>query len=521
MAEKFRELDSSLILTAAPQCPTDDTHFHLKELIQKADLDFLYIQVSHSALNFVIVFANCCQFYNNIWCDAISSILPGDKFNYNNWVNILKSSDKNKDTKIFIGLPASPSAAGSGYLLPKDLKDLVCEWKNAPHFGGISLWDLTRGSMSLIDGKSYQQHAHDALKYGCDPVPTTTSTTTTISSTTTTTSSTTSTEAVTTTTTEESTTSTAESTTTTPGSSTVESTTSTEESTTSTEESTTSTEESSSVTTESSTSEVVTTTEATSTFSTWSGWNTTTTTSSSSTSSQGTTDGSATLPTTTIDGSVTVPTTTGTVSYTTSTAYTTVTRTVTKCPVYVDCPEGGYVTTETIPIYTTVCPVTETDGGDSPHPTSTGGVDKPSDGPDGPGCSDCPDEEPTAPVDEPTAPTHVPTDGPEGPGCSDCPHDEPAVPTGGVPGEDEDSSSTKVTETHYTTLTVSKPEGEETATWTTKGPSVTGVIPTGGLTTTPDGSAPTSTLPVEAGASGVFVGLSTLAAALAVQFLVL
>jgi chitinase len=44
---------------------------------------------------------------------------------------------------------------------------------------------------------------------------------------------------------------------------------------------------------------------------------------------------------------------------TTSTVYTTKVHTVTKCPAWVDCPAGGYVTTETIPLYTTVCPVTK------------------------------------------------------------------------------------------------------------------------------------------------------------------
>lgn len=50
MANKFRALDPSLILTAAPQCPTDNTNFYLKELIQKAPLDILFIQVSNNVI---------------------------------------------------------------------------------------------------------------------------------------------------------------------------------------------------------------------------------------------------------------------------------------------------------------------------------------------------------------------------------------------------------------------------------------------------------------------------------------
>jgi chitinase len=47
---------------------------------------------------------------------------------------------------------------------------------------------------------------------------------------------------------------------------------------------------------------------------------------------------------------------------TTSTVYTTTTRTVTSCaPTVTNCPGGGYVTTEVIALYTTVCPVTATE----------------------------------------------------------------------------------------------------------------------------------------------------------------
>lgn len=50
MANKFRALDPSLILTAAPQCPTDVSNFYLKDLITKAPLDILFIQVSNNVI---------------------------------------------------------------------------------------------------------------------------------------------------------------------------------------------------------------------------------------------------------------------------------------------------------------------------------------------------------------------------------------------------------------------------------------------------------------------------------------
>lgn len=50
-------------------------------------------------------------------------------------------------------------------------------------------------------------------------------------------------------------------------------------------------------------------------------------------------------------------------SLTTSTVYATNVYTVTKCPPSViNCPANGYVTTKTVALYTTVCPVTESNG---------------------------------------------------------------------------------------------------------------------------------------------------------------
>ncbi|OTA70256.1 hypothetical protein K449DRAFT_7007 [Hypoxylon sp. EC38] len=86
-----------------------------------------------------------------------------------------------------------------------------------------------------------------------------------------------------------------------------------------------------------------------------------------------TTDSSGSYPTLgqTTTSSYAVPSSSSEASqYTTSTIYTTSVHTITSCaPTVTNCPAGGYVTTETISIGTTVCPVTE--GGSSPKPTTT------------------------------------------------------------------------------------------------------------------------------------------------------
>ncbi|KAH7303995.1 glycoside hydrolase superfamily [Stachybotrys elegans] len=169
MADTFRSLSPSIILTAAPQCPTSDAYFHLKKFISQASLDALFV-----------------QFYNNPVCDAVAGNMAGESFNYDQWASILASSAKSKNAKLFIGLPASTEAAGSGYITPQAMKDLVCKWKGGKNFGGISLWDLTRGAGNVVNGKTYNQHVLDALAGGC-PATTTTTTMSTATRTSTTT----------------------------------------------------------------------------------------------------------------------------------------------------------------------------------------------------------------------------------------------------------------------------------------------------------------------------------------------
>jgi len=93
---------------------------------------------------------------------------------------------------------------------------------------------------------------------------------------------------------------------------------------------------------------------------------TTTTTSSSSSSSSSA--AASTSSTSSASGVVTstsssaAASSTSSVAYTTSTVYTTSIYTVTSCAATVtNCPAKGHVTTEIISLYTTICPVTETE----------------------------------------------------------------------------------------------------------------------------------------------------------------
>ncbi|POR36249.1 Uncharacterized protein TPAR_03546 [Tolypocladium paradoxum] len=323
MINRLRSLDRSLLITGAPQCPTNPAYFDMKEMIQTAAFDALFI-----------------QFYNNPSCDVIpqNDNWP-DKFSYGDWVDIVAKSDKSKSAKLFIGLLGSLSAAGetparSGYVGPEKVKELVCQYKSTTNFGGISLWDLNRAAENIVGGKSFYQHVLDALQYGCNPVPTTTSTSKTSTKT--------------------------------PSASPTKPTSSSTPS----KPTTTSTSNTSSTSkATSSSSAKATTTSSTKQITTSSvPVNSTTSTSGGVKSSEPITTSSIVSSTgvwsnSTMTSSTSVP-------MTTSTAYTTTVHTVTECPPYViNCPKTGYVTTETIPLYTTVCPVTQT--APLPMPTAT------------------------------------------------------------------------------------------------------------------------------------------------------
>ncbi|XP_044721453.1 glycosyl hydrolases family 18 domain-containing protein [Hirsutella rhossiliensis] len=155
MINKFRALDKNMLITGAPQCPTDPAHFQMQGMVQKAAFDALFI-----------------QFYNNAGCNAASK----SGFNLDDWVKVVSESDKSQNAKLFVGLPGS-TKAGDGYIGPKEVKDLVCKYKDTKNWGGISLWDLNRAAANVIEGKGFLQHVQDALKYGCNPEPTSTSTT--------------------------------------------------------------------------------------------------------------------------------------------------------------------------------------------------------------------------------------------------------------------------------------------------------------------------------------------------------
>ncbi|CAL9768876.1 unnamed protein product [Musa acuminata subsp. burmannicoides] len=106
--------ERKVYLSAAPQCPIPD--YYLQTAIDTGLFDYLWV-----------------QFYNN-YCQYSPSNAATFEQIWNQWVS------KNV-SKVFLGLPASPQAAGNGFVEPYELiKNVIPFVKRSEKYGGIMLW---------------------------------------------------------------------------------------------------------------------------------------------------------------------------------------------------------------------------------------------------------------------------------------------------------------------------------------------------------------------------------------------
>lgn len=119
-------------ISAAPQCVIPDQY--VNTAITQAGVDFVFV-----------------QFYNN-YCgmQAWQTGNADPQFNYAAWDTLIKSS-KNPSAKIYLGVPASESAAGSGYTSPATVIEAANYLQeNYDTFGGVMAWDASQ-SENFID----------------------------------------------------------------------------------------------------------------------------------------------------------------------------------------------------------------------------------------------------------------------------------------------------------------------------------------------------------------------------------
>lgn len=117
-------------LTAAPQCPYPDA----------ADSSMLDSTVYFDAI--------WVQFYNN-YCGLQSYVLGSssqNNFNFDIWDNWAHTTSLNKEVKVFLGVPGSSTAAGTGYEPISKLKHIINYTQSFKSLGGVMIWDASQAN---------------------------------------------------------------------------------------------------------------------------------------------------------------------------------------------------------------------------------------------------------------------------------------------------------------------------------------------------------------------------------------
>ncbi|OJA13755.1 hypothetical protein AZE42_01538 [Rhizopogon vesiculosus] len=145
-------------ITAAPQCPYPDA----------------YIGTTLDAVGFDAVYV---QFYNN-YC-GLTNYDNTNAWDFSTWDNWAKTVSPNPNVKVYIGAPASSSAAGSGYVTPSTITTIIQQtMAQYSSFGGVMLWDASQAYAN----SRYDISIKDALTGGTAPTTTTTTSSSTTSS---------------------------------------------------------------------------------------------------------------------------------------------------------------------------------------------------------------------------------------------------------------------------------------------------------------------------------------------------
>ncbi|KAK7467427.1 Chitinase 2 [Stygiomarasmius scandens] len=111
-------------VTAAPQCPFPDGN--LGDVLNAVGFDAVYV-----------------QFYNN-FC-GLNNFNNPDAFNFATWDDWAKNTSPNPDVKIYLGAPASSTAAGSGFVDADTITSIIQQTQaNFSSFGGAMLWDASQ-----------------------------------------------------------------------------------------------------------------------------------------------------------------------------------------------------------------------------------------------------------------------------------------------------------------------------------------------------------------------------------------
>ncbi|WCJ44242.1 Acidic endochitinase [Euphorbia peplus] len=107
---------NKVYLSAAPQCPFPDAS--VGKALQTGLFDYVWV-----------------QFYNNPPCQYSVGSITNLEDAWKQWISDIPAN------KIFLGLPAAPEAAGSGFIPVNDLTGTVLPAiKGSAKYGGVMLW---------------------------------------------------------------------------------------------------------------------------------------------------------------------------------------------------------------------------------------------------------------------------------------------------------------------------------------------------------------------------------------------
>ncbi|KAG7099508.1 hypothetical protein E1B28_001354 [Marasmius oreades] len=109
-------------------------------------------------LNTAVFDAIYVQFYNNP-C-GLTHFTEPNGWDFGIWDQWARTVSPNKNVKVYIGAPASPTAAGSGYVDPGTISSIAIQMrKSFPSFGGVMLWDASQA----VNNNNYHTAIKNAL----------------------------------------------------------------------------------------------------------------------------------------------------------------------------------------------------------------------------------------------------------------------------------------------------------------------------------------------------------------------
>ncbi|KAK9494093.1 hypothetical protein V1508DRAFT_413647 [Lipomyces doorenjongii] len=138
--------DKDMYISCAPQCPIPDSF--LNDAMVNSYFDFYFV-----------------QFFNNYCGIDQWSGTESTNFNFGSWDTFARTASYNRDVKVYLGVAASLTAAGTGYVTIDTLNEAAAQLMSTySSFGGIMMWDASQAYNNIPeDGLNYAQLAKAGL----------------------------------------------------------------------------------------------------------------------------------------------------------------------------------------------------------------------------------------------------------------------------------------------------------------------------------------------------------------------